>query len=676
MASVIKIASGATAAQIQSAINSAAAGSTIRLAAGNYTFDRSVVINRDDIAIVGAGQGKTVINLTKDMKGAPAFQIGPRLFDEDLQNPVQIADAKAGATTVQITSGNHSLKPGDAIWIERANDDALFEAIGDTQWREDKPLRTGMAIVKSVDGGKVTLDRPLPFDFAQDGTVLSEMDLAKGVTLRGLTLKGAHGTANPAKFSNTISAENGGMMLVANGTQGLVLDDIAILDAGSNGLVLAKTLDARITDILVDGAHNKGGGGNGYGIWIRDVYNSDFSGLQIFDTRHAVLFASYTSAVGNSVQVDKTNRDINFHGGLDHDNTVIVDWSVRNGAEQSYLGSVSFVNPGTDYGAPTDPDANIIRFKKVVGSAREDLVFAVQSGADIATMAGSDLIIGGRGHDRLDGGTGNDTILASSGRDTVLGGQGQDLLLMEAKRADIRFVKQDGKIGIVGELGVTWLDGIETLQLSDAKLTAADMAKAASTAQLRLGQSGFEWVQTRQDVVAGQNLNGLELGGTKGVTVVGNAIDNRVKGSAGADVMALLDGRDWAQGGEGADVLSGGGGHDQLFGGKGKDLLNGGIGDDRLTGGAGADRFVAGQGRDIITDFSMESDDQFAFREWRLDGLLDDLQDWRDGRRNPDGFQFKSLRLDGTPAFEIVSPSDQHLILLGVTAKQMFDFYL
>ncbi|GHC56616.1 calcium-binding protein [Neogemmobacter tilapiae] len=675
MATEIKIAAGSSATQIQAAIDAAPKGAIIRLAAGQYSFDRTVVIDRDDLSLIGAGAGKTVITLAKTLKGDPAFRVGQALFDEEMQNPLALADAKAGDNVIRIASSSHDLKVGDAIWIERENDDALFNAIGDTQWREDKPLRTAMAIVKSVSGDKITLDRDLPFDFTNRGTLVSEIDLARNVVLKGFTLKGAYGTPDPAKFSNTISAENGGMMLLINATDGVVLRDISLRDAGSNGLVLGKTIDAKISDISVSGAHNKGGGGNGYAFWIRDVYDSELTGLQAYDTRHAVLFASYTSAVGNSVQVDKTNRDINFHGGLDHGNIVIVDWSVRSVAEQSYLGGVTFVNPGTDYGAPTDPDANIIRFAKVIGTAREDIVFAVQTGADIATVAGPDWLAGGRGHDRLDAGSGNDTILASGGRDTVLGGQGTDLLLMDAVRADVRFVRQDGRIGIAWAEGVTWLDGIETLQLTDMRLGSADMAKAAGAVQVRQGQTGFEWISTQKDVLAGTQLNGLHLTGKGGVTAIANALDNRVRGSAGGDVVVLLDGRDWAQGGAGADILSGGGAADRLFGGAGHDVLSGGSGDDRLTGGKGPDRFIAGTGRDLVTDFSLAEGDDFQFRRYATEDVVQALVHWQEGGPTQ-GFAFRIIHIDGATALSITDPYDHSLVFLGLSAQKVVDFYL
>ena len=110
-----------------------------------------------------------------------------------------------------------------------------------------------------------------------------------------------------------------------------------------------------------------------------------------------------------------------------------------------------------------------------------------------------------------------------------------------------------------------------------------------------------------------------------GLTVTGNAEDNRIWGSAGRDVIhgmggndyiGAKDGDDLVDGGDGDDTifgdggndmlygdagndqLYGGDGNDQLFGGEGHDVLNGGAGDDVLVGGAGMDRLMGGAGAD------------------------------------------------------------------------------
>ncbi|WP_309663197.1 hypothetical protein [Tabrizicola sp.] len=481
MAQTISIAAGSSAASIQSAINAAPAGAIVRLAAGNYSFDRTVVIDRDDITVTGASAGATMITTRASMGGEPAFRIGDALFKEDLGVGVTMSYAPEGARTITV-AGGHAFRPGDAIWIETANDAQLFRQIGDTQWRGDQPLRTALATVTSVSGNKITLDRDLPFEFKSQGTLVHEIDLVSGVELRDMTLKGSYGTSDPADFSNSEAGANGGMMLLVNTSKGVTVSGIEIEEPGSNGMVIAKSIDAQVSDLTVTGAHNKGDGGNGYGLWIRDVYDSDFQGLNIHDTRHAVLFASVTSASGNTVQVDDTNRDINFHGGLDHDNLVTVDRSVRSGAEPGYLGSVTFVNPGTDYRAPTDPDANTILFREVVGTVRADDVRGMNGGARLTTLGGNDTLTGGNGSDRLDGGSGNDLIRASRGSDTVIGGYGTDTVDFDIWRSTVTLSVSNGQLLVRGEFGVTRLSGVEYVTFENGRYLVSDLIGQASRA--------------------------------------------------------------------------------------------------------------------------------------------------------------------------------------------------
>ena len=47
--------------------------------------------------------------------------------------------------------------------------------------------------------------------------------------------------------------------------------------------------------------------------------------------------------------------DVNFHGGRDQFNTVVVDESVRNETEQGYMAWATFMNEGERYGAADGP---------------------------------------------------------------------------------------------------------------------------------------------------------------------------------------------------------------------------------------------------------------------------------------------------------------------------------
>jgi fibronectin-binding autotransporter adhesin len=77
------------------------------------------------------------------------------------------------------------------------------------------------------------------------------------------------------------------------------------------------------------------------------------------------------------------------------------------------------------------------------------------------------------------------------------------------------------------------------------------------------------------------------------ITVIGNALNNRLTGNAAAE------------------TLQGGAGKDTIKGGNGRDTIDGGIANDKLGGGGARDTFlfVVGDGKDKITDFDTKGKD-------------------------------------------------------------------
>ena len=424
--SYIDVAAGAALEHLQHLVDTAADGTVIRLAAGTYVFDAPLEITRSNVSIEGAGRDATTIVSTSANAGNPTIQIGPSIYNAELGDGIALTrDAPAGARTMRLETG-HGIEAGDRIWIERENTDAFFAEIGDTQWQKDKPLRTFLVEVVRVGGNSIELKEALPFDFAWAETTVHRIGLLDDVSVSGLSLRNTYGESDPSSFENTMEAEDRSIALSVSGTDGLALRDIEIVDPGSHGLGLAKTINAEVDDLVVHGAHTKGAGGTGYGGWLRDVYHSDFSDLVLEDTRHAVLFSSHNSATDNWIHVTSTNRDINFHGGRDQDNVVVVDSQVRDDAEQAYLGSTLFINSGESYGAPTDPEANTVTFGEVVGTVREDLIYADEDGSVIHGHLAGDTIFTAGGNDRVFAESGHDLIHASAGRDFIDGGSGED----------------------------------------------------------------------------------------------------------------------------------------------------------------------------------------------------------------------------------------------------------
>lgn len=376
-----------------------------------------------------------------------------------------------------------------------------------------------------------------------------------------------------------------------------------------------------LNDIFINGSADKGGGGNGYGIWIRDVYDSEFSDLTITDVRHGVVFASYTSASGNVVDVDYTNRDINFHGGLDTDNFVSVDASIRVGEETSYMAPNLFFNSGTSYGAPTDSDANTVLFGTVVGTVRSDMATSDNSGSYIELLGGTDMAVSGGGDDYIDLGSGKDTVIASAGQDTLIGGGSYDRVYFDNDE-ETYSTNWNGETLIVSWGGnSTRLSDFEKVYFGDKSYDFEDVPENAATAgprwieqsgdPYRIVSGGATWERetVSWSTKMGADLNGLLLIGSDDLDAFGNDLDNSILANNGDNWLQGEGGDDgiYARGGD--DVLFGGAGDDVIHGQSGDDVLIGGSGTDTLTGGSGADEFVLSEGRNIVSDFNAAEGD-------------------------------------------------------------------
>ncbi|HEX8258554.1 MAG TPA: hypothetical protein VF589_13060, partial [Allosphingosinicella sp.] len=87
---------------------------------------------------------------------------------------------------------------------------------------------------------------------------------------------------------------------------------------------------------------------------------------------------------------------------------------------------------------------------------------------------------------------------------------------------------------------------------------------------------------------------------TTGVTRIGSAIGQTIRGGIGDDRLDGRDGDDLLLAAGGDDELLGAAGNDDLNGGEGDDALSGGSGHDKLTGGAGIDSLTGGSGNDML----------------------------------------------------------------------------
>lgn len=625
----VDVAIGTTAAQLQKLIDTAAAGTTLQLQAGHYSFDRTILVDRDDIAVIGAGSAATFIDIPKAL-GAEAFHIGSGNKSGSF---TLAADMAEGSKTMTLT-GAHSLVAGDFIYMARDSTTAFYDQIGDQSWRNtDVALRTSIVEVVAVDGAKITLASGVHFDFVRGETEVREIGMAENVSLGGFTVSYGLSVANPSNFANTLTAYSRNAVIEVEGTSDLRLFDVTAHNVPSLGVNVASSTHVAATGLTMTGAHNKGDGGNGYGLQIRDVYDSSFTGISDADMRHSVVFASWTSAVGNVVHVTQTDRDINFHGGRDHDNVVTVDNSIRD-ANSDIISPTLFVNTdGTHYGTVTDAGANTVTFGKVVGSRLGDKINGYDTGS---------WLDGRGGDDSLTGGAGNDLLIGGAGKDVLNGGEGEDIVHYTGRHADFAITRQSGGSFAVqdrtGTQSTDQVSGAEWLLFDDAAVRLSDMSvKAVSaiagvfggvgmsqpvppvvpvpvqpapvTAQM-VGTAGkdvfnvdvagttvrgladFDTVHATVSFTLSSDVERLDLKGTDAINGTGSVGNNHLHGNDANNILQGMAGVDRLWGKAGDDLLSGGTGNDQINGDTGNDRIDGGAGQDKLRGGAGADVFV------------------------------------------------------------------------------------
>lgn len=624
---MITVSASTSAAELQAIIDSAPAGETILMGAGTFEFDQTVVINRDDVTVMGTGSGATTIDLVGNARAGGAFQIGGVIDVPSYSGEFTLSEAASEGSMYLHLDDASALKTGDHLWIELENTPEYLDSIGDTEWREDKPLRTSMVEVASVNGNTVRLTNGLAFDFSTIASV-QKIEVAENVRLGGFTVESGLAEQDPGKFTNVESSFDRSNVISLSATSGVKLFDIAIENAPSNGFTFSQSIFLDASNLSVNGAVNKGDGGNGYAFQLKALYDSELVGLEAFDTRHAVLFASWTSEANNTVQVRETNRDINFHGGDDHHNIVEVLSSVRTVLEGTYLSPTLFVNDGGEsYGAPTNMSTNKVTFDVVVGTTKAETLTANDSGVVFNANSGADTLIGGAGCDRLYAEKGDDLIIASAGQDIIDGGQGSDILTYSGDQDDYLITKDLYGRFVVHKGGGDYdvIGGIEAFRFADGTVAAstltdlpttffgtddADRITVSSVHDVVLSGDGYDRVVSSTTFALGDENEALELTGTRDINGYGNAANNSFTGNDAANELYGYAGNDRFFARAGNDYLNGGDGDDDLYGQTGNDRLFGGDGIDLLNGGSGADTFVFSAGHDTVEDFSLKSGDR------------------------------------------------------------------
>lgn len=344
-----------TASAINRAIASAGEHERLRivLPPGTVRMDESIRIDRDNVTITGAGAGLTVLESKLKTPQEAVILVsghkGPVVGD-------MIGTANVGDSVISVDDWPENSR---YIWMGAPNDPDFLDAIGDRNWRQQTPwVRQFLAEVVASGTGYVILKQELPVKFPAATTEVRAARPVSGVSLSGFSIVQYAGDMDPdqvlGQYEN-LAPDHAVDAIRFDWAVNCTVRDVTIRQAGRHPLVFENSRNIRADHLLIDGAWNKGKGGNGYVRFSR-CYNCTLADSEIRNVRH---LAFQWGATGNRVLRSRLYTDVNFHGGDSRDNAVL-DSEVRPPKSHPWSAVTRMPEGGAAWAPPDGPD-NVVQ---------------------------------------------------------------------------------------------------------------------------------------------------------------------------------------------------------------------------------------------------------------------------------------------------------------------------
>lgn len=286
---------------IQDLINSSSFGTVLFFPSGTYLFKTSINL-KSGIVIRGASSSQTIFEFDLGGKAKPSFWFSS--WDRSSVTPI-ISGYDKGSYTITVQDPTLFYKR-DHIEIFQDNDAELMYTRSDWNVPYAQGAVGQMAKITSIDGNKITLARPLYYNFSSSLNIRAKScNMITGAGIENL------------KINRIDKGE--GYILRFDYAANCWIRNIESSYAQKGHVKVSRSLSVEIRDSYFHHAYNYGEGGHGYGVKITDrSTNCLIENNIFFHLRHS--FLENVGAIGNvfaynySLEPIQSLNDIAMHG--------------------------------------------------------------------------------------------------------------------------------------------------------------------------------------------------------------------------------------------------------------------------------------------------------------------------------------------------------------------------
>ena len=299
-------------------IHNAQNGAVLLLPKGTIDLYAPISIQRSNISLEGISKkDTTIVSHLKTKDIAAIYVKGKKLTKiATLEKSIQYGDNLISTSSIKKFDDLHWIK------IRQPNDKAFLNSLQSKKWRRKYPyLRQEILPVSSYKSKLLFLNAKLSTDFSIDTSEIYKLQMIENIHLQNFTIThdiDGHTIQETAGIYKNLFPNHFVDMIKFNFVANSSVQNINILNSGSNPLVFENTYASIASHLYIDGSWNKGAKGNGYVRFSR-AFNSSIEHSTIKNIRHLTIQWSSTNNNFSSLNM---NVDINLHGGYSHDNNI------------------------------------------------------------------------------------------------------------------------------------------------------------------------------------------------------------------------------------------------------------------------------------------------------------------------------------------------------------------